>query len=136
MRYFRILVCSVFALTFLSHLTDVAQAQTPAAAVRHYSEGEKRIAEGDFPAAIEVFTRAIELSSHPFGAGTARQKDQPVVLGFAASEPEADTVTIIDPFTARAYTNRCFLFYHQQEFDRAIDDCNRALKISPGLAAA
>ena len=37
---------------------------------------------------------------------------------------------------ALAYTNRCAVYHGKGEYDRALTDCNQALKLNPNLALA
>src|SRR6266516_1593816 len=51
-------------LTILTLCANVV-AQTPSAAIRHFEAGVKENKKGNFDLAIEDFTIAIEISSHP-----------------------------------------------------------------------
>src|SRR4030095_11876609 len=110
-----------------------AQFRTPSAAVAYFDDGNKKVEKGDFDGAIQDFTLAIQLSSNllsrkgPRANSWRDEKDL---------RDESDRISVIDPFTANAYSNRCLARYKKQEYETALADCNRALKINPGLPAA
>ncbi len=56
------------------------------------------------------------------------------VLGDAAFN--FDQVRALDPLAAYAYSGRGLMRYLKRDFDGAIDDCNRAIRINPRLADA
>jgi tetratricopeptide (TPR) repeat protein len=113
-----------------------AHAQTPDSAVRYYQDGLKKIKKGNWPGAVEDYTKAIEISSHfnPAQQAAARQWNSENPFGDLQSD--AREIRVIDPFTAYAYTDRAIAYFHMGDFDAAIADCDRALRIKPGLAAA
>ena len=106
-----------------------AQAQTPNSAKRFFQHGQKSFAEGNLEGAFEDYSRAIEISSRLDSRKTA-----PTDLFRPANS--ADNVTVIDPFTANAYTNRGVVRYQQHYLDEAMADFNAAIRISPRLAEA
>src|SRR5258708_6136116 len=110
-------------------------AQTPDSAVRFYEHGTSSFQQGDLDGAIADFTKAIEISSRLVPTRSTRHTSLPGVNGFADSA-EADGITVIDPFTANAYTSRGLARYRKGDIDEAITDWDRAIRINPGLAAA
>ena len=108
--------------------TVFSQTRTPEAAVDHYKKALKKSGTGDFDGAIEDYTRAIRLSSH---FDTSKTSDR---SGNSFTAP--DTITVIDPFTANAYSNRGLARFKKGDYVGAIDDYNQALEIRPGLASA
>src|SRR5436190_1198617 len=131
MRYRPILLA--FAVILISSNVLVC-AQTPDAAIYSYQRGTKKLEQGDLEGAIEQYTRAIEISSHLISTKRARGAWENA--NKFDSAVESDRLTVIDPFTARAYTNRGVARYHQDDFDGAVGDFDRAIRINPGLAEA
>jgi tetratricopeptide (TPR) repeat protein len=109
-------------------------AQTPEAAVNHFKNAIKKSGAGDLDGAIEDYTRAITLSSN---FGTPKKGSTAVGNSFTGSaDAPTEEITIVDPFTANAYSNRGLLRYQKGDYTGAIDDFNRALRIKPSLALA
>jgi hypothetical protein len=111
MRYSRLTV-----LTILLVISCVdAQAQTPAAAKKYFQQGAKNFAEGNLGVAFENYSRAIEISLR-----LDSRKSDPLdrlKANNLATSSEAERVTVIDPFTAIAYTNRGIVRHQQNDFD-------------------
>lgn len=131
MRYRR----TVLALLILILFTSVAvQGQTPASATNYYQHGSNEFERGDLDGALEDYTRAIEISSRLFPA--KRSQSRVLNSANAFGSAEADGITVIDPFTARAYTNRGIVLLRKGDVDRAISDFDQAIRINSGLAEA
>jgi len=127
MRYPTLLL--LFAsICLVSHQT---WAQTPGTAIRYFKSGEQKMQKGELLAAVEDYTKAIQISSRPISA--KRQHTQTTSSNQFDNSSE---ITILDPFTAYAYTSRAAGYIELREFDMAISDCEKALRIKPGLAAA
>jgi tetratricopeptide (TPR) repeat protein len=133
------LAIELFSLGLLSIImlsTSVVVAQTPSSAISHFNVGIKEIKKNNFDRAIEEFTIAIEISSHPVQPRAGKR----VLPQRLASGAELDstagtrTITILDKFTALAYVNRCFARNHKGDFAGAIADCDQAIRITPRLA--
>src|SRR5215213_1855269 len=119
-----------FALvSLLLPITVFSQPRTPEAALNHFKDAMKKGGNGDFDGAIEDYTRAIRLSSH---FDTSKRSDNR--LGNSLTDYSAESVTVIDPFTANAYNNRGLVRFKKDDFSGAIEDFDQALKIRPGLA--
>src|ERR1044072_258934 len=119
----------LFALvSLLLPVTVFSQTRTPEAAVNLYKNALKKSGNGDFDGAIEDYTRAIRLSSH---FDTSKTSDR-----FGNSFTDSNTITVVDPFTANAYSNRGLLRFKKGDYVGAIEDYNQALEIRPGLASA
>ena len=117
-----------FALvSLLLPATVFSQTRTPEAAVGHFNNALKKSGNGDLDGAIEDYTRAIRLSSH---FDTSKTSDR---LGNSYTDP--NTITVIDPFTANAYSNRGLARFKKGDYAGAIEDYNQALDIRPGLAS-
>src|SRR5215468_6457050 len=113
--------------------TIVAVAQTPSSAISHFKAGIKENKKNNFDRAIEEFTLAIEISSHPWQHRAGERFPSSHLAGEAEldSTEETKTITVVDKFTALAYANRCFARCHKGDFARAIADCDQAVRISP-----
>ncbi|HYV12766.1 MAG TPA: tetratricopeptide repeat protein, partial [Pyrinomonadaceae bacterium] len=117
-------------LSLLLPITVFAQSRTPEAALNHFNDALKKSGNGDFDGAIEEYTRAIRLSSH---FNTSKSSDSR--LGNSLTDDySAESVTIIDPFTANAYNNRGLARFRKNDFAGAVEDFDQALKIRPGVA--
>src|SRR6185295_13084879 len=122
MRCYAILFALV---SLLLPINALSQTRTPEAAVNHFKNAVKKSGSGDLDGAIEDYTRAITLSS----SFAPRKKS-------GNSFAETDAITIVDPFTANAYTNRGLARYQKGDYAGAIEDLNKALQIRPSLAVA
>jgi tetratricopeptide (TPR) repeat protein len=116
--------------------TSVVVAQTPSSAISHFKAGIKENKKNDFDRAIEEFTLAIEISSHPVQdrAGKRVRSQHLAAEAELDSTEETMTITVFDKFTALAYSNRCFARCHKGDFAGAIADCDQAVRITPRLA--
>src|SRR5690349_10417661 len=121
------LYLGVVALILSSSIS--AQPQTPEAAVNHFKNALKKTGNGDLDGAIEEYTRAIVLSSRL--DASARPKNQGNSF---TGDAAGDNVTIVDPFTANAYSNRGLARYRTGDLEGAIADLNQAIRIRPTLA--
>src|SRR5215813_5963501 len=117
--------------------TSVVVAQTPSSAISHFKAGIKENNENNFDRAIEEFTLAIEISSHPAQHRAGKRVLSTQLSGELEldSTEEIKTITVVDKFTAVAYANRCFARCHKGDFAGAIADCDQAVRIAPRLAA-
>src|ERR1044072_6750643 len=112
-------------------LTVFSQLRTPEAALTHFNNANKKTSNGDLDGDIEEYTRDIRLSSHLDGFNTSRRR-----LGNSFDDYSTEGIRVIDPFTANAYNNRCLVRYKQKDFRGAVEDCDEALRIRPGLPSA
>src|SRR5215218_4557493 len=102
----------LFALvSLLLPVTVFSQARTPEAAVNHFKNALKKNGNGDLDGAIEDYTRAIRLSSH---FNTPKSSESR--LGNSLTDYSADSVTVIDPFTASAYNNRGLARFNKSDY--------------------
>ena len=116
-------------LSLLLPITVFSQARTPEAALNHFNNALKKGGNGDFDGAIEDYTRAIRLSSQ---FNTSKSSDSR--LSNSLTDYSAESITVVDPFTANAYNNRGLARYKKNDITGAIEDFDQALKIRPGLA--
>ena len=121
MRRYTILFALV---SLILPVTAFAQSRTPEAALNHFKNGLKKTGNGDLDGAIEDYTRAITLSS----SLAPRKKSG---NSFAeSSDTSSEEITIVDPFTANAYTNRGLARFRKGDYEGAIEDYNQALRIT------
>ena len=106
----------------------IITAQTPTAALNYFEHGSKRYRKGDLDGAIADFTRAIDISSNL--NNDKRRHDDSLDV---AMRSDNDHVTVIDPFTARAYTSRALARVGKGDLNGAMSDLNRSIRIHPGL---
>src|SRR6266851_9100260 len=131
MRYRRMVLRILILILF----TSVAgHGQTPASATNYYQHGINNFERGDLDGALEDYTRAIEISSRLFPAKRSPSRTPSSANAFDSAA--ADRITFIDPFTARAYTNRGVVLLRKGDVDGAISDFDRAIEINSGLAEA
>src|SRR2546426_9808223 len=121
MRY-RQTVLVVLILIFLAGVT--VQAQTPASAANYYQHGASKFERGDLDGALADYTRAIEISAHLSPARRTESRSSRSAKAFDSAE--SDRITVIDPLTARAYTNRGIVRYRKGDVDGAISDLDQA----------
>ncbi|PYS44309.1 MAG: hypothetical protein DMF71_04085, partial [Acidobacteria bacterium] len=101
MRYRKLaLTISVLVMPFV-----VGHAQTPDSAKKYFQEGLKNFARGNLELVFEDYSRAIELSSRLGSSKPAATDLLNTANPFDSAGP-SDRITVIDPFTAIAYTNR------------------------------
>ena len=130
MRRYALLI-AIIALTLSSNVS--AQQQTPEAAVNLFKNALKKTGNGDLDGAIEDYTRAIVLSSR---IDATKYSGSRAGNSFSGNDGASDKVTVVDPFTANAYTNRGLARYKKGDIDGAIADLDEAIRIRPGLATA
>lgn len=112
-----------------------SRGQTPASAVRYHEAGERKLKQADWVGAVEDFTKAIELNARLNGAKWQKKK----LSGdhaFTNPDSESNEIAVSDAFTAHAYTNRAIARFYLEDFDAAITDFERAVRIKPKLAEA
>ena len=86
---------------------------------------------GNYAAAIDDFSRVIELTSTLTSTNNSKHQ------GFAETAENAserDNVRVVDRRTAAAYVNRGNTYFFMGSIDEALQDYERALRLSPGLA--
>src|SRR5205823_3139083 len=114
LRYRAVFLLVIFL--FVAHVS----AQTPRAATDHFKNGNKKLESGDLTGAIEELSWAIEISSRlDVNRGTTHKA---LANGFADIAGDASDITVIDPFTAHAYTSRGLARYRLGDVDGAIMD--------------
>jgi tetratricopeptide (TPR) repeat protein len=127
---------SLWLLSIITLSTSVAVAQTPSSAISHFNAGIKENKKNNFDRAIEEFTIAIEVNSHPLQRRAGKRVSPLRLAGEAESDSTEQTnrITILDKFTALVYVNRCFARFHKGDFVGAIADCDLTIRITPRLA--
>ena len=114
---------------FASHESP---AQIPDLAVRYFQAGQKRMQEGDWLSAAEDFTKAIATDAQLNRATLPNKKGD----AFGALKSDRSEISVTDPFTAYAYASRGLARLNLGDFDQAIEDYARALRIRPKLTEA
>lgn len=122
-------------LVIVCSLNHESHAQTPRLASRYYEEGEKKMKHGDWLGAVEDFTKAIELNAQ-LNPKTWPNKKASGEQALDNSTSDSREIAVSDSFTAYAYTNRGVARYYLGDFEAAITDYERALRIKPMLAKA
>src|SRR5258705_12482915 len=125
----------VFLLLIISSSSFCISAQTPREAVEAFMQGTRNYEEGHFDRAIDFFTTAIQLSSHPGPTKIVRGKSYRL-NDSSDTNTEPDNVTIVEPFVANAYSRRGVARYKKADFNVALADFDRAIRISPRFAGA
>lgn len=115
-------------LLLLALTTLRGAAQSPHRAIEFMRQGIVLAEKGDFDGAITAYTRAIELNSN-----IKPQSDAPPQSCVAPLEGE---ILISDQFNAMALNNRGFAYYRKQNYEKAIADFDRAIRMAPRLADA
>jgi tetratricopeptide (TPR) repeat protein len=123
----------LFMLLTIITVRSLTYAQTPEAARNAFREGMKTYEQGDLNSALRLFTRAIELSSHP---NLSKAELRTSWTNSLESGRDTSVITIVDPFVADAYLWRGVIYYRKRELNEASADFNQALRISPRLAPA
>src|SRR6185436_1813639 len=121
---------TLFFATLLSCFGAVTIAQTPSRAIDLYKQGALKLDKGELDVAIDDFTRAIELSSRLV---SNKRSTHSTNWKESAESSESASVTVVDPFTARAYNGRGLARFRKKDFEGAIEDFNQAIRIRPGM---
>src|SRR5258706_3525025 len=113
---------------------SVSQAQSPNASTSYYKRGVERFRKGDLDGAITFFDKVIELNLADSSALESESKmtgdnDDRVVM-------ELGEMVVTIPRTAAAYYVRGLARLRKGEFDEALADLTRSLKIAPRNAEA
>ena len=128
----RTLLLLVAVVCFFGH---ESHAQTPALAVRYYEAAEKKRQHSDWSGAVDDLTKAIELNAR-LDPAKWQNKKRINEQAFDNSDSSSSEIAVSDSFTAYAYTNRAVARFYLGDFDAAIADFERALRIKPKLAEA
>ncbi len=97
-----------------------ARAQTPDSAEDYLKRGVARVEQGNLDGAIADYARAIEINSR-------------LAPGFLCRGGE---IAVSDLFNALALNNRGFAHYRNGDWDQALADFDRAIRMQPRLADA
>jgi tetratricopeptide (TPR) repeat protein len=124
----------LFIFVAIISLVICATAQDLQKAIDLDEKGLALFAKGDYEAAIRTFDRSIEYSSRlDAGRGSLRN-------GFTGETAEEalmrQQIVVIDPRTAGTLVNRGNAYFAKGDLVRAVDDYERAIRISPSLATA
>ena len=126
----------ILALVFLQ--TVPAQAQSSATARALAKKGTSLMSGNKVDAAIETYTRAIELSPNYAEAYVKRGMAKRAKGDLAGSIEDYEKAVSIDPksilgnrFVAQAYSNRGYIKLNALDLDSAIEDFTKAINITP-----
>jgi len=134
MRYYRISFLFLVVCAASSSLSNsLVQAQTRNGALSQYNSGSRKLLKGDLDGAIHDLTNSIDISSRPWSAKSTHQTDSAEVNSFA---DDTNGITIVDPLTAVAYTNRGLARYRKGDVEGALADWDLAIRINPRSAEA
>ncbi len=122
-------------MVFLLSCNLFVAAQTPDNVINLFERAIKRSKNGNLDDAIEDYTKVIEVSSRLVEARRGKTRSWNESSSFNSS-PEDYGITVVDPLTARAYTNRGILLFKKGDLDDALADLDAAIRINPGLAGA
>lgn len=125
----------VLLLGICSFFSHESYAQTPARAIRYFEAGEQKRRNEDWAGAVEDFTKAIELNAR-LDSTKLRSKNGTNQQALDQSQSTPGEVAVSDSFTAYAYTNRGVARFYMGDFEAALTDFERALRIKPKLAEA
>src|SRR5438067_10105828 len=126
------LITIVFVLMAVS-----INAQTPRTAEDFNKRGLQNLKKGKYEDAVKDFTQAVELSSHLISNGQLKRRMGNFSNSYnSIDKGENESIRVIDPRTAAALVNRGHAYMSQGDIDKAIDDFNQALNISPAFALA
>jgi Tfp pilus assembly protein PilF len=122
---------------FLVH-TLVSFAQSPASARKFVKQGSLLMSRNKVDAAIESYSRAIELNPNYAEAYVNRGLARRAKGDLAGSIEDYEKAGSIDPksiegnrFVAESYSNRGYIKLNALEVDNAIQDFTMAIKINP-----
>ena len=114
--------------------TTMANDRTTADAQSLFDRGHLSLQSGDFPEAVECFTRAIRLKPN-IAAGYRFRALAYLELGQRIDAlNDLDQAIRIRSDDPMLYADRARVLYRQRSFAAAIADCDRALNLDPGLA--
>jgi tetratricopeptide (TPR) repeat protein len=122
---------------FLVH-TMFSCAQSPASAKALVKQGTLLMGRNQVDAAIESYTRAIELSPNDAEAYIDRGMARRAKGDLAGAIDDYEKASSINPksiegnrFVAQSYSNRGYMKLNALDVDRAIQDFTMAIKINP-----
>jgi len=117
-------------------LTALHVKLAPKSAEAQYQRGKALHDKGDLDAAIQSYTRAIELKSYYAEAFNNRANAYSSLGDNARAFSDYNKAIQLRPDYAEAFNNRGTTFSEARAFDRAIADCTRAIELKPEYAEA
>ena len=135
----RLMNCLIVVFVFLQTVSSQAQSSTSARELA--KKGTALMSMNKIDAAIESYTRAIELSPNYAQAYVQRGLAKRARGDLAGSIEDYEKAASIDPksivgnrFMAQAYSNRGYIELNALNVDRAIEDFTKAINIDSNAA--
>ena len=132
----KLMNCLIVVVVFLQTVSSQAQSSTPARELA--KKGTALMSMNKIDAAIESYTRAIELSPNYAEAYVQRGLAKRARGDLAGSIEDYEKAASINPksivgnrFVAQAYSNRGFIKLNALDADSAIEDFTKAININP-----
>ena len=114
----------------------VANLNNPSTADDYYARGGANFSQGNYRAAIDDFTKVINVNSDNANAYIYRGNARDNLKDYQGAISDYDKALKIDPNNAISYNNRCNTRGKLKDYQGAISDCDKALKIDPNFAMA
>jgi tetratricopeptide (TPR) repeat protein len=137
----RFLRATTFVLLLITTITSVGAQPRPDSAATYLARGKVSFAKGDFAAAIESFTKAIEMKPGWAQAYVERGIARRMHGDLEQAIQDFDEATRLDSRTtqnnggvAQAYTNHGQILAMRFQLDEAISDFDKAIKLFAGDA--
>ncbi|WP_158295783.1 tetratricopeptide repeat protein [Planktothrix agardhii] len=114
----------------------VANLNNPSTADDYYARGAANFSRGNYRAALDDFTKVINVNSDNANAYIYRGLARSDLKDYQGAISDYDKALKIDPNNAIAYVNRGSVRIDLKDYQGAISDCDKALKIDPNNAVA
>ena len=100
-----------------------------------FKQGEERARDGDIPAAILLYSKAIKDIEKPeyfYGRGNAYYE----LKNYQNAISDYTKAILLNPSNVNAYFNRGVVYFEQQNYPKAINDFTQILRLQPEHAEA
>ncbi|MBE9142642.1 tetratricopeptide repeat-containing S1 family peptidase [Planktothrix mougeotii] len=114
----------------------VANLNNPSTADDYYARGATNFSQGNYRAALDDFTKVINVNSDNANAYIYRGNVRRELKDYQGAISDYDKALKIDPNYAGAYINRGLARSDLKDYQGAISDYDKALKIDPNYAGA
>ena len=123
-----IITVAIFSLVFTINAQNLRKADNL------IEQGLRLYKAGSFEAAIDAFSEAIEITSSLTSSQRYLRGND--LADRASGASFGEQIFAVDPRTAAALVNRGNVYFVLGQMAKALDDYDRAIRISPGLAEA